>query len=171
MEGCLKLSFQNSMEKMLRALVWHQQYVKKYGEGTPWEMYEGEVIKRFGAVYELVELHEAYAVSLFIEGLKNEVSMPIRMFKITTLAEDAKRPGEDMCGSYRVMWRGYGMSKEGYGARWSGQLYSLEIVSENQEELVIEGNDETFEDCVEEGTMSETSPRISLNALSGLNSF
>ncbi|GJX39076.1 hypothetical protein Tco_0252379, partial [Tanacetum coccineum] len=35
------------------------------------------------------------------------------------LTKDAKRPGEDMCGSYRVMWRGYGMSKEGYGARWS----------------------------------------------------
>ncbi|GJV51172.1 hypothetical protein Tco_1446913 [Tanacetum coccineum] len=31
---------------------------------------------------------------------------------------DAKRPGKDMCGSYRVMWKGYGMSKEGYGARW-----------------------------------------------------
>ncbi|GJW86235.1 hypothetical protein Tco_0161575 [Tanacetum coccineum] len=29
---------------------------------------------------------------------------------------DAKRPDEDMCGNYRVMWRGYGMSKEGYGA-------------------------------------------------------
>ncbi|GJS02787.1 ribonuclease H-like domain-containing protein [Tanacetum coccineum] len=29
-----------------------------------------------------------------------------------------EREGEDMCGSYRVMWRGYGMSKEGYGARW-----------------------------------------------------
>ncbi|GJS13191.1 hypothetical protein Tco_0407663 [Tanacetum coccineum] len=28
------------------------------------------------------------------------------------------RQGEDMCGSYMVMWRGYGMSKEGYGARW-----------------------------------------------------
>ncbi|GJY34298.1 retrovirus-related pol polyprotein from transposon TNT 1-94 [Tanacetum coccineum] len=24
---------------------------------------------------------------------------------------------EDMCGSYRVMWRGYGMSKEGYGVK------------------------------------------------------
>ncbi|GJY97349.1 hypothetical protein Tco_0514259 [Tanacetum coccineum] len=31
---------------------------------------------------------------------------------------DAKRPSEDMCGSYRVMWKGYGMSKECYGARW-----------------------------------------------------
>ncbi|GJW32606.1 hypothetical protein Tco_0052638 [Tanacetum coccineum] len=37
---------------------------------------------------------------------------------IKMVMEDAKRPGEDMCGSYRVMWRGYGMSKEGYGARW-----------------------------------------------------
>ncbi|GJW65749.1 retrovirus-related pol polyprotein from transposon TNT 1-94 [Tanacetum coccineum] len=34
------------------------------------------------------------------------------------LSCDTKKPGEDMCGSYRVMWRGYGMSKEGYGARW-----------------------------------------------------
>ncbi|GJS80992.1 hypothetical protein Tco_0747533, partial [Tanacetum coccineum] len=35
---------------------------------------------------------------------------------------DAKRPGEDMCGSYRVMWRGYGMSKEGYGAKVEAML-------------------------------------------------
>ncbi|GJZ92195.1 reverse transcriptase, partial [Tanacetum coccineum] len=89
-------------------------YIKKYEDGTPWEMYEGEVIKRFGATYEdlivdlknlkqdgsvqqyqesfeallnKVELNEAYAVSLFIGGLKKEISMPIRMFKITSLID------------------------------------------------------------------------------------
>ncbi|GJU90107.1 retrovirus-related pol polyprotein from transposon TNT 1-94, partial [Tanacetum coccineum] len=33
---------------------------------------------------------------------------------------DTKRPGEDMCGSYKVMWRGYGMIKEGYDADHAG---------------------------------------------------
>nr|GEX36020.1 TMV resistance protein N [Tanacetum cinerariifolium] len=36
-----------SMHMYDQALVWHQQYVKKYGDRTPWEMYEGEVVKRF----------------------------------------------------------------------------------------------------------------------------
>ncbi|GKB90235.1 hypothetical protein Tco_0962507 [Tanacetum coccineum] len=85
---------------------------KKYGDRTPWEMYEGEVVKIFGAIYEdpivdlknlkqegsvqqyqeafesllnRVEFNEGYVVSLFIGELKKEVSMPIRMFKITNL--------------------------------------------------------------------------------------
>ncbi|GKF89728.1 hypothetical protein Tco_0263691 [Tanacetum coccineum] len=33
-----------SMHLYDQALVWHQQYVKKYGDRTPWEMYEGEVV-------------------------------------------------------------------------------------------------------------------------------
>ncbi|GKB92263.1 retrovirus-related pol polyprotein from transposon 17.6 [Tanacetum coccineum] len=107
-----------------QALVWHQQYVKKYGDRTPWEMYEGEVVKRFGAIYEdpivdlknlkqkgfvqqyqeafvvvvvvvvvfeallnRVELNKAYIVSLYIGCFKKEVSMPIRMFKITNLTD------------------------------------------------------------------------------------
>nr|GFA13690.1 hypothetical protein [Tanacetum cinerariifolium] len=97
-----------------QALVLHQQYVKKYEDRTPWEMYKGEVVKRFGAIYKdhivdlknlkqegyvqqyqeafesllnRVELNEAYAVSLFIRGLKKEVNMPIKMFKITNLID------------------------------------------------------------------------------------
>nr|GEW19589.1 hypothetical protein [Tanacetum cinerariifolium] len=41
-----------SMHLYDQALVWHQQYVKKYEDRTPWEMYEGEVVKRFGAIYK-----------------------------------------------------------------------------------------------------------------------
>ncbi|GJV61953.1 ribonuclease H-like domain-containing protein [Tanacetum coccineum] len=46
------------------------------------------------------------------------LATPELMANVVIVLTDAKRPGEDMCGSYRVMWRGYGMSKEGYGARW-----------------------------------------------------
>ncbi|GKD04375.1 hypothetical protein Tco_1179349 [Tanacetum coccineum] len=32
------------------ALVWYQQYVKKYPDNTPWEHFEVEVVKRFGVL-------------------------------------------------------------------------------------------------------------------------
>ncbi|GJV97114.1 retrotransposable element Tf2 [Tanacetum coccineum] len=57
------------------------------------------------------------------------------------------------------------------GHKYSGQLYSLEVVSENDNELVTEVEDAAFKDCVEEVITIESSPQISLNALSGLNSF
>ncbi|GKD22257.1 reverse transcriptase, partial [Tanacetum coccineum] len=152
-----------SMHLYDQALVWHQQYVKKYGDRTPWEMYEGEVVKRFGAIYEdlivdlknlkqerfvqqyqeafetllnRVKLNEAYDVSLFIGGLKKEVSMPIKMFKITNLTDV------------------YAMAKMQKDTNvCSGQLYSLEVVSENDNELVTEVEDEAFKDCVEQWSL------------------
>ncbi|GJX10084.1 retrotransposon-related protein [Tanacetum coccineum] len=177
-----------SMHLYDQALVWHQQYVKKYGDRIPWEMYEGEVIKRFGAIYEdpivdlknlkqegsvqqyqesfeallnRVELNEAYAMSFFIGGLKKEISMPIKMFKITSLI--------DVYAMAKMQEATNAVLKPSH--KCSGQLNSLEVVSENHEELVIEGDNETFEDCVEEDMMMESNPQISLNALSGLNSF
>nr|GFA90172.1 hypothetical protein [Tanacetum cinerariifolium] len=221
-------------------------------------MYE-EVIKRFGAIYEdpiveiknlkqesyvqqyqeafesllnRVELNEAYAVSLFIGGLKKEVSMPIRMFKLTTLSDvyamakmqeatnvvlkprynspllttlkftpnSVNKPviapikPNTMNGNNQVMARNGGnrpfklTQKEleekraknqcfccdqrffpGY--KCSGQLHSLEVVSESYDELGMEGDNETFEDCFEEVITADSDPQISLNALSGLNSF
>ncbi|GKA35118.1 integrase, catalytic region, zinc finger, CCHC-type containing protein, partial [Tanacetum coccineum] len=50
-------------------------------------------------------------------ALKSSEMIKRSAFRCTDEAEDTKKPGEDMCGSYRVMWRGYGMSKEGYGAK------------------------------------------------------
>ncbi|GJU88044.1 reverse transcriptase [Tanacetum coccineum] len=96
-----------------RALTWHQQVVKRYGAWCTWELYEQEALSRFGAVFEdpmvelknlkqtstvksyqdqfesllnKVDLLESYAISLFVGGLKDESSMSIRMFKLTTLA-------------------------------------------------------------------------------------
>ncbi|GJZ87191.1 protein asymmetric leaves 2, partial [Tanacetum coccineum] len=50
---------------------------------------------------------------------------------------DAKKPGEDMCGSYRVMWRGYEMSKEGYGARWRIAIEAVATACYTQNRSII----------------------------------
>nr|GEU62439.1 hypothetical protein [Tanacetum cinerariifolium] len=97
-----------------KALNWHKQFVKKYGENVEWIVYEREVQKRFDSIFEdpvvelknlkqvttvqlyleqfealmnKVELSEAYAVSLFIGGLKDAISMLVRMFKTNTLTD------------------------------------------------------------------------------------
>ncbi|GKF50475.1 hypothetical protein Tco_0146942, partial [Tanacetum coccineum] len=61
-------------------LVWHQQFVRRYGDRCTWEMYEQEVLKRCGAVFEdpMVELKNMRL---------DEINMHTRMFKLTTLAK------------------------------------------------------------------------------------
>ncbi|GKD11400.1 hypothetical protein Tco_1191085, partial [Tanacetum coccineum] len=55
-----------------KALAWHQQMIKRYGEACSWELYEQEALRRFGTVFE---------------DPMDEISMPIRMFRLTTLAD------------------------------------------------------------------------------------
>nr|GEV66479.1 hypothetical protein [Tanacetum cinerariifolium] len=226
----LKIHGEDVKGWVYRSLIWHQQYVKKYEKGTPWEMYEVEEL--FEAVLNRVELNEAYDVSLFIGGLKKEVRMPIRMFKITTLSDvyamakmqkatnavlkprynppllptfkfvpnfinkpvNAPLKSAIVNGGNQIVARNGGnrpyrltqkeLEEKGaknqcfycdqkyfLGHKCSGQIYSLEVVSENHDELVTEGENETFEDCVEEVITMESNPQISLNALSVLNSF
>ncbi|PWA87499.1 hypothetical protein CTI12_AA126830 [Artemisia annua] len=65
-----------------KALVWHQQFMNRYDEMAPWDQYEQEVLKRFGTF------------SLSIGGLKKEISMLIRMFKVTNyllFGKDARK--------------------------------------------------------------------------------
>nr|GEX54196.1 hypothetical protein [Tanacetum cinerariifolium] len=35
-----------------KALNWHLQYVKRFGENVPWNVYEAEILSRFGEVYD-----------------------------------------------------------------------------------------------------------------------
>ncbi|GJX58414.1 reverse transcriptase [Tanacetum coccineum] len=106
-----------SMHMFDKALNWHKQFIRKNCENVQWTVYEREVQKRFDHVFEdpmvelknlkqvttvqivklyqeqfdalmnKVELSEAYAVSLFIGGLKDEISMLVRMFKPNTLTD------------------------------------------------------------------------------------
>nr|GEV78571.1 hypothetical protein [Tanacetum cinerariifolium] len=87
-------------------------FIKKYGDNVPWDIYDQEALKRFEVMFEdpmvklknlkldgtvqhyynlfaallnRLELNEAYAVSLFNRRLKKEISMLVRMFKVTIL--------------------------------------------------------------------------------------
>nr|GEV17910.1 reverse transcriptase [Tanacetum cinerariifolium] len=68
-----------SMHTFDAALVWYQQYVKKYPDNTLWEHFE--------ALLNKVDLPEPIAVSMFIGGLKPEVGTPMRIFQANTLSE------------------------------------------------------------------------------------
>nr|GEV85514.1 cytochrome P450 [Tanacetum cinerariifolium] len=97
-----------------KALEWHKQFLKIHGENMLCPVYEKEIIARFNSVFEdpmveiknlkqdgevkvyqeqfevllnRLDLTESYVVSLFIGGLKSEISMPVRMFKPTTLKD------------------------------------------------------------------------------------
>ncbi|GJW18472.1 LysM domain-containing GPI-anchored protein 2 [Tanacetum coccineum] len=103
-----------SMHLFDKALNWHLQFVKRFGENVPWNVYEAEILSRFGEVYDdplvelknlkqttdvqsyqdkfemllnKVDLSEAQAVSMFMGGLKGEVGVPLRMFKPVTMKD------------------------------------------------------------------------------------
>nr|GEU51043.1 putative mitochondrial protein [Tanacetum cinerariifolium] len=103
-----------SMHMFDVALVWYQQYVKKYPDNTLWEHFEVEVVKRFGVLYDDP-----------IVKLKN----------------------------------------------LNGQLHSIEVITEGDLDNYIDGDDETYEDCVGDMVGVTDSPQITFNALSGLNSY
>nr|GEX70036.1 hypothetical protein [Tanacetum cinerariifolium] len=90
------------------------KFCKRFGEDCPWNVYEHEVLKRFGpisddplmelkklkqdgtmkdyqekfeALLNMVEFEEKHAISLFLGRLKSEVSLQIRMFTLHTLTE------------------------------------------------------------------------------------
>ncbi|GKC83137.1 retrotransposable element Tf2, partial [Tanacetum coccineum] len=108
---------------------------------------------------------------------KKEISMPIRMFKITSLI--------DVYAMAKMQEATNAMLKP----RYTSPLLStpkfvtntisanksvntpIKSTAVNEGGVVDKGDNETFKDCVEEEVMMESSPQISLNALSGLNSF
>nr|GEY85866.1 hypothetical protein [Tanacetum cinerariifolium] len=168
-----------------RALTWHQQVDKRYGERCTWELYEQEALSRFGVVFEdpMVELKnlkqtsnvksyqdkfesllnkvdfsKSYAVSLFVEGLKDKISMPIRMFKLTTLVDAFSMTRMQEATNSAMKPRIIGESKA------DEEVVIDQLVESNKEENVEMCNDVFDNSC-------QDTPRISLNALFGVNSF
>nr|GEV73151.1 reverse transcriptase [Tanacetum cinerariifolium] len=103
-----------ALQEAMNNMMTQQQLVNAELEALKNDEGTREVVKRFGAVYEdpildlknlrqegyvqqyqeafetllnRVKLNKAYDVSLFIKGLKKEVSIPIRMFKISNLTD------------------------------------------------------------------------------------
>ncbi|GJU69088.1 disease resistance protein [Tanacetum coccineum] len=249
-----------SMHMFDAALVWYQQYMKKYPDNTLWEHFEVEVVKRFGVLYDdpivelknlkqtgsvqhyqeafeallnKVDLPEPIAVSMFMRGLKSEVGTPMRMFQANTLSESyqlarmqeatntilkpryntpllptpkqstttyASKAMTTPVKSNSVGQNSGYVTRNGVhkpyrltqkeledkrtkgqcfycdqkfvpGHKCSGQLHSIEVIAEGDLDNYIDGDDETYEDCVGDMVGVTDNPQITLNALSGLNSY
>ncbi|GJZ37219.1 hypothetical protein Tco_0583410 [Tanacetum coccineum] len=98
------------------ALVWHWQFKKINGNSVSWEAYQKGVLARFDTDFEdplselknlkcdstvqryhekfelllnKVEMPEAHAISLFLRGMPQSISLPVRMFKPKSLSDTA----------------------------------------------------------------------------------
>nr|GEW22175.1 hypothetical protein [Tanacetum cinerariifolium] len=179
-----------SMHMFDAALVWNQQYVKKYPDITLWEHFK----EAFEALLNKVDLPELIAVSMFIRRLKPEVGTLMRMFQANNLSESYQlarmqeatntilKPRNGVHKPYRLTQKEledkrakgqcfYCDQKFVPGHKCSGQLHSIEVIVDGDLDNYIDGDDETYEDCVGDMVGVTDSSQITLNALSGLNSY
>nr|GEX91735.1 hypothetical protein [Tanacetum cinerariifolium] len=146
----------------------------------------------FEALLKRVDLPELVAVSMFMGGLKHEVRTPMRMFQATTLNETYGLARMQEATNtilkprvhkpYRLTQREfkdkrakgqcfYCDQKYAPGHKCSGQLHSIDVICGDDFDNDIDGDDETYQDCVGDMDVVTDSPQITLNALSGLNSY
>nr|GEU83381.1 retrovirus-related Pol polyprotein from transposon TNT 1-94 [Tanacetum cinerariifolium] len=98
-----------SMHLFGNALNWHKQFLRRSRDNVTWQRYEEGIKERFDHVNEdlmvelknlvqayqdlfedlliKVERSKAYAISLFIKGLKEEIRLVVRMFKPSKLVD------------------------------------------------------------------------------------
>ncbi|GJV14851.1 gypsy/ty3 retroelement polyprotein, partial [Tanacetum coccineum] len=145
-----------------------------------------------------VEVSEEHVGSLYLGGMPTELEMSVRMFKrktltdaycLTTLQEDTleavKKKSRPFVNQTNRRFRVHLTQKEYEekrsknlcfycdkkympGHKCTGQLYSLVVLADNEEE------EETFmdvDDTLVDITHEEVQPQISLNALSGVSYF
>ncbi|GJS90674.1 reverse transcriptase [Tanacetum coccineum] len=218
-----------SMHMFNKALNWHKQFVKRFGEQVAWGEYEREIKLMFDSVYEdpmvelknlrqtttvqvyhdlfeglmnKVKLTESYAISLFIGGLRDEINIAVRMFKPTKLTDTGivntnvnsnggnsgknmtpaqnstnvpnkpfKRLTQQELEEKRAKHLCFYCDKKYMPEhKCSGQVFSLKVVVVDVEEdgdllLTEERVVNTYHSTVDE------QPLISLNALSGVNTY
>nr|GEU34745.1 hypothetical protein [Tanacetum cinerariifolium] len=194
-----------SMHMFDKALNWHKQFIRKNGDNVALTVYEREVKNHFDFVFEdpmvelkilkhvtivqlyqekfealmnMVELSEAYEVSLFIVGLKDEISMHVRMFKQNTLLdvyclakmqeatlqEIADKRAKNLCF--------YCDEKFVLGHKCSGQLFLLEICANKSASKEYELEPLLDEPVVQNfGESITNTPIISLNAMNEGNTY
>nr|GEX14628.1 gypsy/Ty3 retroelement polyprotein [Tanacetum cinerariifolium]GEX15581.1 gypsy/Ty3 retroelement polyprotein [Tanacetum cinerariifolium] len=108
--------------------------------------FEVEVVKRFGVLYDdpIVEL----------KNLKQTGSVQTYQEDFEALLNRVDLP-ELVAVSHKC----------------SGQLHSIEVICGDDFDNYIDGDDETYQDCVGDMVRVTDSPQITINALSGLNSY
>ncbi|GJT17849.1 reverse transcriptase [Tanacetum coccineum] len=185
-----------------KALAWHQQLVKRYGERYTWELYEQEALKRFRAEAtnnamkpRYTSAQANYKPNSFGGGYKSTGLLP----KPTTTPLALPAPTQTNNGTRLTNspFKKQLTQKEleekraknqcfccdqrySPGYKCNGQVYSLEVIGESEEqeeddsEHLVESNeeDDNVEMCnvvFDNGSLETL--KISLNALSGVNSF
>ncbi|GKB74330.1 putative mitochondrial protein [Tanacetum coccineum] len=190
-----------SMHMFDKALNWHKQFVKRFRKNVSWDKYEREIKIRFDSVYEdpmveLKNLRQTTTVQQTIVASKNRrapllstpktsivntnvtrnrgnwvknntpaqssTTVPNRPFKRLTQQELEEKRAKHLCF--------YCDQKYMPRHKCSGQVFSLEVVGVDVEEdgdllLTEEGVVNTYHSTDDE------QPLISLNALSGVNTY
>ncbi|GJX55739.1 retrotransposon-related protein [Tanacetum coccineum] len=191
----VKLAFMHLYDK---ALAWHQQYSKMYGEDMLWEVYVEALLKRFCSTYEdhmtdlknisqkvgsvhvyidafdvlmtKVEVHESQVVSFFLGGLDKDIEMGVRMFKPQILADA-------YCLS-KLQETNNNVSKKQAKAllltpRYN-QSYNTTFTKPNSPQMpsdsAVQNREGSSGECQEEINVV-AQPHISLNAISGVDTF
>ncbi|GJT42534.1 putative mitochondrial protein [Tanacetum coccineum] len=133
--------------------------------GTPMRMFQTTTLSK---TYGLARMQEA--TNTILKPRYNTPLLPTPKQSTTTYASKAvTTPAKSNSVGQSS---GY-VTRNGYvsGHKCSGQLHSIEVICEGDFDNHIDGDDETYEDCVGDMVEMTDSPQITLNALSGLNSY
>ncbi|GJY72932.1 gypsy/ty3 retroelement polyprotein [Tanacetum coccineum] len=154
-----------SMHVFDKALNWHKQFIKRFGENVTWERYETKAKGRFDLVFddpmvELKNLRSGQMVSATSTTTKSN-----RPFRKLTQKELEEKRTKQLCFYYD--------QKYAPGHKSSGQLYSLEVIGGNKELDKDKDMQLTKEGVMNAYTTSliDEPLLISLNALSGENTY
>ncbi|GKA51258.1 retrotransposable element Tf2 [Tanacetum coccineum] len=138
------------------ALMWHRQFVR------------------------LMELSEEQSISFFLVGLQQDVEIAVRMFKPRSLTElyGLDKLQETNLNAMESKNRMPLLPNSRYvpGHKCPGQMFSLEVVADNDEEEIVwnsvnEDGDCELSDVINAVQEENNVPHISLNALYGRNTF
>ncbi|KAL0446780.1 UNVERIFIED_CONTAM: hypothetical protein Slati_1805900 [Sesamum latifolium] len=184
---------QNS--QLQRALHWHQVYMKSRltTEIPNWDEYVRALYNRFdtqlyddpmaelmnlkqvGTVQNYLDkfdellnhvyLSEAYAVSCLLAGLRSDIAVQVRMFRPKNLHEAICLAKLQEQAIYLANKR-----TSHFGRK---QLYIMEVLEDEEEELVAEGSDEGKPDCIlDDGDVDAAHDyHVSMHAMTALHDY
>ncbi|GKB35512.1 zinc finger, CCHC-type containing protein, partial [Tanacetum coccineum] len=98
-----------SMHVYAKALIWHQQFCKRFTDECSWELYEKEAIKRFDFVFDdpLMDLKNSGQDGTikdyheYHEGYKNTIELPVGN-NVVPLRSDTIRLVQNGCSFYEL---------------------------------------------------------------------
>ncbi|GJS19023.1 hypothetical protein Tco_0413495 [Tanacetum coccineum] len=133
-----------------KALLWHSQFVRTHGNNVTWNVYKQAILTRLGNGYD-------------------DPMSELKNLKYKTTAKEYKDAFDNLLWSTSTFKPLMTTTNNASGHKCSGQLYSLVLVSEDENE----GDGLLYEDktLVDHGLMDLQAPLISLNALTGTTNF